>query len=285
MVAPFHPTLSISRQCELLSISRSGYYYQPQPENILLMRLMDEHHLQHPYYGVERMCQWLNRDCALDFPVNRKRVRLLFRKMGLRSHSPGPHTSRPSSETTYHYPYLLRDLVLSHPNQVWATGITYVPMNQGFMYLMAVMDLYSRRVLGWDVSNTMEASWCASVLSEILASSAEKSEIFNIDQGSQFTSAEFVGVLQRSEILMSMDGKGRARDNAFVERLWRTVKYEYIYLHVFDNGQLLYQGLMQWFDWYNTERRHPSLGWQPPGLFYQQMLKPATTIKKAKQKK
>ena len=261
--------LSIKDQCELLSVSRSGYYYQPareSEENLLLMRLLDEQYLRHPYYGVERMCAWLNHDCSLSFTVNVKRVRRLLRKMGLMAVYPGQNLSKAHSEHSK-YPYLLRDITINRPNQVWATDITYVPMEKGFMYLMAIMDLYSRKVLNWQIANTMEAEWCAMVLEEALQSWGSPA-IFNTDQGSQFTSKVFLSGLKKKKIEISMDGKGRATDNAFIERLWRTVKYEYIYLQALPDSGSLYRGLQEWFRFYNEERRHSKLNWTQPSQLY-----------------
>lgn len=271
MIDKTHKLLSISQQCELLGVSRSGFYYVPAPEtevNLLLMRIMDEKHLEHPYWGVERMCVWLNMDAGLGFKVNLKRVRRLMKVMNFRSCSPGPNTSKPCLGHEI-YPYLLRGLKVEKPNQVWATDITYIPMPKGFMYLMAIIDLYSRMVLGWAVSNTMEAEWCASVLESTLAK-YDPPEIFNTDQGSQFTSPKFLYRLKEKNIKISMDGVGRATDNAFIERLWRTLKYEHIYLFSYEDGLSLQKGLKKWFKYYNEERRHSSINYTKPILAYQE---------------
>lgn len=270
MVVKEDINLCISAQCELLGISRSSFYYTPRPEtaeNLHIMRLIDEQHLLHPYWGVERMCTWLNFDACLGMRINPKRVRRLMQMMNIRSCSPGPKTSKPNKEHEIH-PYLLRGLQVERPNQVWATDITYIPMQKGFMYLMAIIDIYSRMVLNWDISNTMEAEWCASVLNSTLATHS-KPEIFNSDQGSQFTSPKFLSCLKEREVKISMDGVGRATDNAFIERLWRTLKYEHIYLFCYQEGGALRRGLTKWFKYYNEERRHSSLNWTKPINAYQ----------------
>jgi putative transposase len=269
MIDTEYKQLSISRQCALLSVSRGGFYYVPTPEsaeNLHIMELMDKQHLQHPYWGVERMCAWLNLDADLGFAVNQKRVRRLMRMMNIRAACPGPNTSKPGKGHEI-YPYLLRNISIEKPDQVWATDITYIPMPKGFMYLMAIIDLYSRMVLGWDISNTMEAQWCGEVLRQTLETRG-KPEIFNTDQGSQFTSPKFLCWLKEKEIKISMDGKGRATDNAFIERLWRTVKYEHIYLYCYPDGSSLRKGLDGWFRYYNEERRHSALNWTKPINIY-----------------
>lgn len=220
-------------------------------------RLIDEHYLLRPYYGVYRMWQWLTRD--KDYKkINLKRVRRLYRLMGLEAIRPKPNTSKPAPGHTV-YPYLLKGLEITHNNHVWATDITSVPMAHGFLYLMAVIDLKSRYVLNWSVSNTMEAKWCAEVFLEAVRTHGAP-KIINTDQGSQFTNKVFThAVIKEAESKLSMDGKGRAIDNVFIERLWRSVKYEYIYLNPPTDGLELYQGLKRWFNDYNTERRHTSL--------------------------
>lgn len=254
-----HPQLSVVQQCFLLAIHRSGLYYKPKEESPLneeLMRLMDEHYLKHPETGAPRMHVWLRKD--LGYEVSLKRVeRLYYKVMGLRAVLPGPHTSKRHKDHKV-YPYLLRDLAITRANQVWATDITYIPMAKGFMYLLAVIDLHSRMVLHWSVSNTMEASWCKEVVEEAIQVYG-KPEIFNTDQGAQFTSEVFSQFILGQGIKLSMDGKGRATDNAFVERLWRSVKYEHVYLYPAEDGVQLYQGLDWYFRYYNEERRHSSL--------------------------
>lgn len=257
-----HPQISIQRQCRLLGIHRSGYYYQPcgeTEENLKLMRLIDEQYLRTPFFGSRQMTAWLRRQ---DHLVNRKRIQRLMRLMGLQGTVPGPHTSKPHPEHKV-YPYLLRDMKLEHSNLVWSTDLTYVPMLTGFMYLVAVIDWYSRYVLAWGLSNTMDVHSCVQVLEEALAGQSAP-VIFNTDQGSQFTSPVFTRVLREYDILISMDGRGRALDNVFIERLWRSVKYEEIYLNDHQSVPELSQGLSRYFDFYNHERPHTSLGGQTP---------------------
>lgn len=260
--------LSISRQCALLEIPRSWAYYTPNTsesaQNLLVMRAIDELYMRKPDFGSPRMTDELR---AHGLMVNRKRVERLMRKMGLQAVLPGPHTSRPHPDHTI-YPYLLRGIEVGAPDEVWCSDITYIPMRKGFMYLVAVMDWYSRYVLSWDVSNTMEASFCVDVLLQALR--LGRPGIFNTDQGSQFTSDEFTGTLANAEVRISMDGRGRALDNAFIERLWRTVKYEDIYLREYADGHGLYDGLAVYFEYYNHERRHSSLGKQTPAQCYEQ---------------
>ena len=268
MVEKEHTGISMQRQCDLLSIHRSGLYYQPKKTSKLnreLMRLIDEQYLLRPYYGVYRMWQWLTRDKG--YKINLKRVRRLYRLMGLEAIGPKPNTSKPAPGHKV-YPYLLRGLEIKHSDHVWATDITYVPMAHGFMYLMAVIDLKSRYVLNWSVSNTMEANWCAEVFLEAVRMHGAP-KILNTDQGSQFTSEVFTeAVIEKAESKLSMDGKGRAIDNVFIERLWRSVKYEYIYLNPPADGLELYKGLKHWFNDYNTVRRHTSLDGEVPEIVY-----------------
>jgi putative transposase len=257
--------LSISRQCELLELSRSAFYYRPSAEsdeNLQYMRLMDEQYLKTPFYGVERMCAFLR---SLNYDVNIKRVRRLLRLMGIEAIYCKPNLSKPNKEHKI-YPYLLRGLKIDRPDQVWSTDITYIPMKRGFMYLVAVIDWYSRRVLSWRISNSLENGFCIDALNDALKNG--KPEIFNTDQGSQFTSKDFTGVLEKNGIKISMDGKGRALDNVFIERLWRSVKYEDIFLHSYENGAELYSGLQKYFEFYNKERLHSSLDWQVPDEIY-----------------
>ena len=250
-------SLSISSQCRLLGISRSSFYYQPKPmseEDLKLMRLIDEQFLKTPTWGSRSMRNHLRR---LGYKVNRKRVQRLMRIMGLEPIYPKPRTSRPHPDHKVH-PYLLRDKTIDRPNQVWSADITYIPMRRGFMYLVAVMDWYSRKVLSWRVSNTLESEFCIEALEQALRRYG-KPEIFNTDQGAQFTSRGFVGLLESNGIQVSMDGRGRVQDNIFIERLWWTLKYHFLYLHAFDNGFDLRRGLHQWVDFYNQERPHQAL--------------------------
>ena len=270
-----HHSLSISRQCELLGLGRSSYYYEPKPAsslNLELMRLMDEHYLDHPYKGARRMYVWLTKDKGYQVSLNRIE-RLYYKVMGLQSVLPGPHTSKPGKGHKI-YPYLLRGLKVEYPNQVWATDITYIPMLRGYLYLVAIIDLYSRFVVGWSLSNTMEADWCRQTL-EDAASVHGKPEILNTDQGSQFTSNIYSDfVVNQLKIKLSMDGKGRATDNAFIERLWRSIKYEKIYLNPVSDGLLLYQMVQEYFLYYNFERRHQSIeDLHPYELFNPSLLK------------
>lgn len=257
---------SIRRQCCLAGVSRTSFYYQPVPEsaeNLELMRLIDEGYLTRPYYGTRRMTDWL---VEQGYGVNRKRVTRLMRIMGLQAITPGPHTSKPKVGHKV-YPYLLKGLDITHPNQVWSTDITYIPMRHGYLYLTAVIDWYSRYVLSWEISNTMDTGFCVTALERAMSSDAQP-EIFNTDQGSQFTSAEFTGVLQSRDIAISMDGKGRALDNVFIERLWWTVKYEDVYPKDYCDGESLFNGLDGYFRYYNQERKHSKLDKQTPAQVY-----------------
>ena len=250
--------MSLRHQCELLGLSRAGYYASLRPrleseENEALMKLIDKQYLVTPFYGSRRMTIWLQRQ---GYEVNRKRVMRLMRKMDLVGLAPGPNTSKPHPEHKV-YPYLLGDMEITRVNQVWSTDITYIPMKRGFMYLTAVMDWYSRYVLSWELSNTMESGFCVRALERALRHG--KPEIFNTDQGSQFTSNDFTGVLEKNSIRISMDGRGRALDNIFVERLWRSLKYECVYLNNYENVPNLMAGLRRWLSFYNEERPHTSL--------------------------
>lgn len=261
--------IGISRQCELLGIHRSGLYYAPVAEsdqNLELMRLMDEQYLNTPFYGIRRLSKWLGKK---GFNVNHKRVKRLMRLMGWQTLYRKPNTSWKNSEHKV-YPYLLKGLKIDHGNQVWGIDITYVPMRRGFMYLCAIIDLHTRYVVNWSISNTMTAQWCCQLVEEAIRING-KPEIINTDQGSQFTSQEFTELLKDNEILISMDGKGRAIDNIFIERLWKSVKYECVYLHAFEDGVQLYEGLDKYFTFYNTERLHQSLNYETPESFYKKV--------------
>ena len=252
---------SIRRQCRLAGISRSDVYHEPVGEtgtNLVLMRLIDEQYLRHPEFGYPRMTDWLQ---DKGYPVNHKRVARLMQIMGLQAITPGPHTSKPAPEHKI-YPYLLRNLTIDQVGQVWSTDITYIPMRYGFMFLTAIIDWYSRYVLAWELSNTMETLFCVDALKHALTKGTP--EIFNTDQGSQFTSEAFTDVLLEKNIAISMDGRGRALDNAFIERLWWTVKYEDIYPKSYTDGHALYRGLKRWFDYYNRERKHSALDKRTP---------------------
>lgn len=270
MIRKGHSELSIVKQCEMLSVHRSGLYYKPKGENELnleLMREMDEHYLHHPFKGANRMHVWLTRDRG--YRVSKNRIeRLYYQVMGLQAVMPGKHTSRRCKNHLV-YPYLLRNLAIEHPNQVWAMDITYIPMKKGYMYLVAVIDLHSRYVLNWSVSNSMDANWCKQCLEEAIDQHG-KPEIVNTDQGSQFTSDEFSAFVLAQGIRLSMDGKGRATDNAFIERLWRNVKYEKLYLNPPKDGMDLYLLLAEYFSYYNHTRRHESLKYEIPAEIYKQ---------------
>ena len=249
-------------------MARSTFYYTPVPEgeeNLELMRLIDERSMEHPEFGVPRMTDWLQDQGKV---VNHKRVERLMRKMGLQAITPGPHTSRLSPENKI-YPYLLRNVTIERVNQVWSTDLTYIPMQRGYMYLSAVIDWYSRYVLAWDVSNTMDADFCVGTLERALKYG--RPEIFNTDQGSQYTSDVFTSVLIDKGIPISMDGKGRALDNVFIERLWWTVKYENVYPMVYETGHELAKGLEKYFRYYNQERKHSSLAKKTPQEIFRKL--------------
>jgi putative transposase len=265
LVEPRHLGLSIRRQCELIGLARSSFYYEPLGEserNLSLMRRIDEQHLRAPFFGVEEMTAWLRREGER---VNPKRIRRLMRLMGIEAMYPKPHTSRRHPEHKI-YPYLLRDLEITRADQVWASDITYVPMHRGFMYLVAIMDWFSRYVVAWQLSNSLDVGFCLECLDEALATG--RPEIFNTDQGSQFTSSAFTGRLEGCGVAISMDGRGRALDNVFIERLWRTVKYEEIYPKEYENGWTLETGLSDYFEFYGHQRPHSSLGYHTPAEVY-----------------
>jgi len=256
---------SIRRQCDLAGISRSTFYHTPalaSEENLLIMRMIDEQYMLHPEYGSPRMTDWL-RDKG--WKVNHKRVERLMKIMGIQAITPGPHTSIPCPGHKI-YPYLLRDLGITNVNQVWGTDITYIPMATGLFYLAAVIDWFSRYVLSWELSNTLENSFCINALNSALRIGTP--DIFNTDQGSQFTSEKFTSVLLDREIRISMDGRGRALDNVFTERLWWTVKYENVYPKCYSTGGELACGLKDYFSYYNDERKHSSLKKKTPAEIY-----------------
>jgi putative transposase len=267
MIEPKHKVLSISRQCELIGLPRSSFYRSAiageTEENLELMRLIDEEYTRHPFYGSRQMRNWLRRK---GYKINRKRVQRLMRLMGIQSVAPKPNTSKPSKEHKI-YPYLLRGLDINRSNQVWCSDLTYIRMRGGFVFLTTVMDWYSRKVLSWEVSVTMDDSFCVSALERAIRFYGTP-EIFNTDQGSQYTGSGFTGVLKEHGIRISMDGKGRATDNIMVERLWRTVKYEDVYLKDYSTVPELVEGLKRYFDFYNTERPHDSLGTRTPDEAY-----------------
>ncbi len=265
MIEPAHDTLNIARQCELMGLARSSYYYQgagESAENLHLMRLLDEQYNRTPFYGIKRMTAWLQ---TQGYEVNHKRVARLMHLMGLEAIYPKPHLSQPGS-TPQKYPYLLRGLSIDRVNQVWSTDITYIRMPRGFLYLVAILDWFSRYVLSWSVSITLDTSFCLEALDAALA--VAQPEIFNNDQGVQFTNAEFTQRLQSAGIRISWDGRGRALDNIFVERLWRSVKYEEVYIKDYHSVPEAVSSLKQYFAFYNQERLHQALDYQTPAAVH-----------------
>jgi putative transposase len=279
MVDSDHPGLSIVCQCSLLSISRSSFYYEAtgeNPFNLLLMRLIDEQFIETPYFGSRQMARHLRRQ---GYCVGRKRIRRLMRKMGLAPIYQRPNTSKPHPEHRI-YPYLLKELNISRPNQVWCADITYIPMRRGFLYLVAIMDWHSRKVLSWRLSNTLDADFCVAALEEALARYGAP-EIFNSDQGCQFTSFEFTQVLKDAGIRISMDGKGCWMDNVMIERLWRSLKYECVYLNAFETGSEVREGIGNWVNLYNEIRPHSKLDGRTPHEAYFDLPLPGYNGKKA----
>ena len=265
-----HCELSIVRQCELLGIARSSFYYQPQApteEELKLLRLIDQQYLETPFYGSRRMTVVLRQQ---GYEVNRKRVQRLMRQLDIEAIYPKPRLSQahPGHQV---YPYLLRGLAINTANQVWCTDITYLPVLKGHFYLVAMMDWYSRKVLSWRISNTLEVRFCIEALQEAITQYGSP-EIFNSDQGSQFTANAFTGCLKTSGVQISMDGRGRFYDNIFIERLWRSLKYELIYLMAFEDGIHLNKEVRKWFNWYNQERPHQALNYRTPELVYWERL-------------
>lgn len=268
MVESNQSGISLTRQCELLGVARSGLYYSPAPmsnENLTLLHVLDEVYTKYPFYGARRMMHWV-RD--LGYSVNRKRIVRLMRELGLVAIYPGPRTTIPNPDHKV-YPYLLRDVPITSVNQVWSADITYIRMRGGFIYLTAVIDWYSRYVLAWEVSNTLESGFCVSALERALRIATPV--IFNTDQGSQFTSRDFSGHLLDAGVQISMDGRGRALDNIFVERLWRSVKYEEVYLKDYQSMAHAVEELGRYFSFYNELRQHQSLDYQTPGHVYRNM--------------
>jgi putative transposase len=262
MIDRTEPRLSVVRQCALVGVARSSAYRRAaptDPEDLALMALIDRQYLVRPFYGSRRMAAWLR---SLGHPVNRKRVQRLMRLMGLEAIHPKPRTSRPAPEHRI-YPYLLRGVAVTRPNQVWCADITYIPMACGFLYLVVVMDWFSRRVLAWRLSNTMDAGFCVEALEGALDRYGPP-EIFNTDQGSQFTGLAFTGTLEAHGVAISMDGRGRWLDNVFVERLWRSLKYEEVYLHAYETVAAARAGIGAWLRFYNEERLHQALGYRTP---------------------
>jgi putative transposase len=269
MIEPSHTKLSIVRQCELVKISRSSFYFEGKGESLLnleLMRMIDLQFLETPFYGSRQMARHLRR---LGYTVGRKRIRRLMRKMGLQAIYQRPRTSAPHLEHRV-YPYLLRGLVIDKPNQVWCADITYIPLRRGYLYLVAIMDWYSRKVLSWRLSNTLDSTFCVEALEEALERFGPP-EIMNTDQGSQFTSLEFTETLKEAGVRISMDGKGRWTDNIFIERLWRSLKYECVYLHELVTGSQARRAIGRWIDMYNHVRPHSSLDDRTPVEAYREL--------------
>ncbi len=267
MIEPGHPKLSLSRQCRLLRVSRSSVYHRPKgesAENLALMRRIDKLFLEYPFYGSRQMARHLWREGVF---VGRHRVRRLMRLMGLQAIYQAPRTTRPHPQHRV-YPYRLKGLAIERPNHVWCADLTYIPVQKGFLYLVAVMDWATRRVLSWRLSNTLDARFCVEALSEALERYGPP-DIFNTDQGSQFTSLEFTSVLKDAGVAISMDGRGRCMDNIFIERLWRSLKYEAVYLHEISDGFQAQRLISRWFAFYDRARPHSALGGSTPAEVYE----------------
>jgi putative transposase len=264
-VVKCHPRLSLVQQCKILNIHRSGLYHKPKMEslfNLKLMKEIDSHFLEHPYYRVERMTDYLD----LGYHVNVKRIRRLYRLMGLQTIYRKPRTTIRDPKS-YKYPYPLKDLKIERPNQLWQTDITYIPMFRGFMYMNAIIDVYSIKILNWRISNSMDKEWCIELLEDTIVQYGAP-EIHNSDQGAQYTSTQYIDVLTGHNIQISMDGKGRALDNIFIERFWKSIKYEKIYLNPPNGGLDLHQMVREYIEFYNTKRRHTEIGKMPPEQIY-----------------
>jgi putative transposase len=270
MVERVNPVLPVSQQCRLLAVSRAAVYRKPaevSAEDLALMALIDRQYLARPYYGSRRMAAWLATQGHI---VNRKRIQRLMRLLGLVAIDQRPNTSKPAAAHKV-YPYLLGGIAIEWVNQVWCSDVTYIPMAKGFLYLVVIIDWMSRAVLAWRLSNTLTADFCVEALEEALVRYG-RPEIFNTDQGSQFTSADFTGTLKRHGVMISMDGKGRCMDNIFVERLWRSLKYEEVYLNAYASVAEAKAGIGGWLSFYNNERQHQSLGYRTPRQIYQEGL-------------
>lgn len=266
MITLDDPDITITKQCELLGLSRSSYYYEPCRDNIFhleVMKKIDQIFMMHPFYGKRRISITLK---AQGYDVGVDLARALMRRMGLEAIYPRPNLSKPHPSHRI-YPYLLKGVKISKKDQVWSTDITYLPMKNGFLYLTAVIDWYSRFVLAWKLSNSLDGGFCREVLLEALAKG--RPEMFNTDQGAQYTSLQFTGILEKAGIRISMDGRGRALDNVWIERLWRTVKQEEVYIQDYTDGIMAYKGLDQYFSFYNDRRPHSALGYMTPGSVYQ----------------
>lgn len=268
MINRKHAALSISAQCKLLNIARSNLYYTPSSEteeNLLIMRFLDEQYFKTPFYGVRKLTELLRQE---GFIINKKRVKRLMKKINWQTIYRGPHTSIGNKAHTV-YPYLLRNLTINRANQAWSMDITYIPMPRGYMYLCAIIDVHTRFVVGWSISNTMTTEWCLNIVEQAVMQYG-KPEIINTDQGSQFTSNIVTQWVIKNEIKLSMDGKGRATDNIWIERLWRSVKYEDIYIKSYASVIELEQGLNYYFNFYNKERIHEALNYKTPQTIYKQ---------------
>lgn len=266
MISSVNPKLSIRRQCEILCVPRSSFYYKPveeKPENVKMMNLMDKHLLQHPTEGVISMVDWLK---ERGYPVGPKRIRRLFRLIGHHTMYRRKNLTKGALKE-YIKPYLLRGLEITYANQVWCTDITYIPMASGFMYMTAFIDVYSRKIVGWGLSNTMSKKWCLEVLKDAISRHG-KPEIINSDQGSQYTSSAWVHFLSDNQIKISMDGKGRATDNAWIERFWKTLKHDYVYLNPADNGLELFKGIQNHIQYYH-HKKHQTTRMKPDDAFIQ----------------
>lgn len=265
-----HPQISLRRQCELLQISRSGLYYEPVPvlpDTLALMHAIDEEYTRHPFRGTRTMTDYL---CKQGFEVGRYKVRELYKKMGICSVAPGPHTSKPNPQHPI-YPYLLKNVIITHAHHVFSTDITYIRLTKGFIFLMAIIDWYSRFVIDWEISINLEADFCIDAVARILSPGVCK--IFNVDQGAQFTTPRFTQPLLDHGVAVSMDGKGRALDNVFIERLWRSLKYECIYLRQLSSVKQASDAIEEYFRFYNYERGHQSLGYKTPYEIYLESVK------------
>lgn len=271
-IKPDHPELSVRKQCDLLVVPRSSLYYQPiaeKPENIKMMNMMDKHLLLHPTEGVKSMVSWLKDQ---GYPVGPKRIRRLFRIMGYQALYRKKNLTK-GALREFIRPYLLRGLKITHANQVWCTDITYIPMAKGFLYMTAFIDVYSRKIMGWGISNCMSKKWCLEVLSDAIARHG-KPEIINSDQGSQYTSSAWINYLEKKDIQISMDGKGRATDNAWIERFWRNLKESYVYLNPCDNGLELFKGVQDHIEYYH-KKRHQTIGMTPEMAYLESLNKKA----------
>ena len=266
MINKGNKQLSINQQCDLLSINRSGIYYVPIPEkeeNLAIMRVLDEQYLETPFYGLERLLIVL---IAQGYKINRKRLRRLMGIVGWQTLYPTKRTTIINT-AEYKYPYLLKNLIIDHKNKVWEIDITYIPMKNGFMYLFAIIDVHTRFIVGWSLSNSMTSNWCIETIKEAISIYGTP-EIINSDQGSQFTCEDYVSFLKSNNVKISMDGKKRAIDNIYIERFWRSIKYEHVYLFSYNNGNNLWQGINKYIEFYNQKRTHQSLNNKTPMSIY-----------------